>query len=52
MDEHSAVESLDFFVFVLPQVDFRVEPGVMVFGVDTCPLCATLRSTLTEEMLP
>ena len=34
MDVHSAVDSLDFFVLVLPQPDFRVELGVMVFGVD------------------
>ena len=36
MDVHSAVDSLDFFVFVLPHVDLRLDPGVMVFGVDTC----------------
>ena len=46
MDVHSAVDSRDFFVFVLPQVDFRLEPGVMVFGVDTCPSDAISDPTL------
>ena len=37
MEVHSAVDSRDFFdVFDLPQPVFRVDPGVMVFGVDTC----------------
>ena len=43
MDVHSAVDSLDFFVvFDLPHPDFLVEPGVIVFGVDTCPSHAAL----------